>query len=564
MRAYPPRLSLRLLFPPLLALAACNATGIDSSPAAKASVPPSTATNADFAVLPLPQIDTVGIKSDIALLSSDAFEGRAPGTHGDELARTYIQQQFAKSGLAPGAADGTWMQAVSMLGITSTVERTLSVHGALGTLQFAAPDDFTAVAGSPSESSAWDEAPLLFVGYGIAAPEQRWDDFKGLDVKGKVLLVLNNDPSDEPDLFAGKTRLYYGRWTYKYEEAARRGAAGVIILHTAPSAGYPYHVVQANHGRENFWLPFKQDQPTLPIRSWCTEDAARKICRAGGKDLDELVKAAQQRSFLPIPIGINVSLAIRNSVRQLQSANVLGKLPGSDPNLASETVIITAHFDHLGRGKPRGADSIYNGALDNASGVAGMLAVLRACSALPERPRRSILFASVTAEESGLLGSEWLATHLPCERRDAIANFNIDGLNIWGMTHDIEFVGYGKNSLTTLASEFAKAQGRRIEPDTQPDLGIFYRSDHFNFARQGIPAAYFKAGSDFLDRPADRKRMKASYTATHYHQPTDELADWWNFDGAVADLQLLARCMLATASLDAPTWTKGDEFEKLR
>lgn len=553
-----------------LCAVACQAPDAQT-PAPNASAPTPAAKAPIAAPAPSPEvvaaentIDAKVIRAHVAKLASDEFEGRAPGTKGDELARNYIRDEFARLGLVPGAPDGSWMQSVPMLGIKTDVERTLSIQSPIGSVDFRAPDDFTAVAGSPAEAAAWNNAELVFVGYGIQAPEQNWDDFKNIDVKDKVLLVLNNDPSTDPELFAGKTRLYYGRWTYKFEEAARRGAAGAIIIHTTESAGYPFQVAQANHGKENYWLPFRDGQPTLPIRSWCSEDTARKLCLAGGKNLDDLTAAAQKRSFLPVPLGIRVSMAVRNHKREFQSANVLGKLPGQDPKLSSEHVFVTAHFDHLGRGKPRNGDEIYNGALDNASGVAGMLALVQAFAALPTKPARSIVFASVTGEESGLLGSEYLAKHLPCPTKQAIANINIDGLNIWGMTDDVEFIGYGKNSLTQLAESLAASQGRRLAPDSQPDLGLFYRSDHVNFARQGIPAAYLKAGSAFRDRPEDRKRMKASYTATQYHQPNDELADWWNLDGAVADLRLLFRMLLATSRDAAPTWTKGDEFEKLR
>jgi Zn-dependent M28 family amino/carboxypeptidase len=375
---------------------------------------------------------------------------------------------------------------------------------------------------------------------------------------------MNDDPSFDPKHFAGKARLYYGRWSYKFEEAARRGALGAIVIHTAPSAGYPFQVVQANHGRENFWLPFDSGTPTLGIRSWISEDAAKSLCALGGHDLDQLRRNAERLPGPPVPLGVTLDLAIANTVRELPSGNVVGVLPGSDPALRDQHVIVTAHWDHLGIGKPRGDDAIYNGAVDNASGCAGMLALARAAANAP-RPRRSLLFVAVTAEESGLLGSQWFARNPTVPAASLIANFNVDGLNVWGPTHDIEFIGHGKNSLTALASEIAASHGRRIEPDSNPDLGLFYRSDHFNFARIGVPAAYFKAGKDFLDRPEDRKRMKASYTTVHYHQPTDEMAPWWNLDGAVSDLQILLECMLRVANDDAvPTWTEGDEFANVK
>lgn len=504
------------------------------------------------------------LREHVTYLSSDELEGRGVGTDGDRKARTYIAEQLKKAGCVPAAADGSWEQPVPILGIKSNVTTPLQAKGSDGEASFEAPIDYTAVAGSPDAHAEWKDAELVFVGYGIDAPEQSWNDYGDVDVKGKVLLVMNNDPADDPDKFAGKTRLYYGRWSYKFEEAARRGAIGCIVIHTNPSAGYPFQVIQASHGRENFWLPFPDDKPTLAVRSWCSEDAARKLCQLGGKDLDQLRARAEKGNQPPVSLGVTVNLAIDNEVREMKSANVLGVLPGTDAANRDEYVVLTAHFDHLGIGKPRGDDAIYNGAVDNASGCSGMLALARAAASLKER-RRSMLFLAVTAEESGLLGSKYYAENPTVDRKKLVANVNVDGLNVWGETKDIEFIGYGKNSLSNVAAEIANARGRKIKPDSQPDRGYFYRSDHFNFARIGVPAAYFKAGSEFLDRPADRKRMKASYTTVHYHQPTDQLAKWWNFKGAVSDMQILFQLLVRTANDDgAPTWTPGDEFEKNR
>jgi len=505
------------------------------------------------------------VAAHVRFLADDLLEGRGTGARGDQLARHYLATQLAAYGLEPGASDGSWQQSVPILGITSQVAQTLKARGAAGEQEFSAPDDYTAVAGNGADSASWQGAGLVFVGYGITAPEQQWDDFGAVDLRGKVLLVMNNDPAEDPERFAGKTRLYYGRWSYKYEEAARRGALGVLIIHTNESAGYPFQVVQANHGRENFWLPFRDGEPSLGIRSWCSETAARRLCALGGHDLDALRQRAEQGNQPPVDLGVTLDLAIRNEVREMRSGNVVGLLRGSDPALADEYVVVTAHFDHLGIGKPRNNDSIYNGAVDNASGCAGLLALARACASMAQRPRRSLLFVAVTAEESGLLGSQHFAENPPVPADRLVANFNVDGLNVWGPTEDVEFIGYGKSSLTALAAEMAAKRGRRVEPDSNPDLGLFYRSDHFNFARIGVPAAYFKAGRDFLDRPEDRRRMKASYTTVHYHQPSDELAGWWNFAGAVQDLELLLDCLLETAQRpQRPTWTPGDEFADRR
>ncbi|MFY9342048.1 MAG: M28 family peptidase [Planctomycetota bacterium] len=503
------------------------------------------------------------ILAHVRFLADDQLEGRGPGTRGDTLARHYLATQLQANGVQPGGADGSWMQPVPILGITTKVTQPLTARGKDGEATFKVVDDFTAVAGSPDTTAAWQNAELVFVGFGIHAPDKQWDDFGSVDVRGKVLLVMNDDPAD--DRFAGKARLYYGRWSYKYEEAARRGALGAIVIHTTPSAGYPFQVIQGNQDRANFWLPFSKDEPTLGIRSWVSDDAAKKLCQLGGHDLDALRTKSATAPQPPLPLGVTLGLAIENSVRESESGNVVGVLPGSDPVLKDEYVVVTAHWDHLGIGKPRNDDAIYNGAVDNASGCAGLLTLARACAGMPERPRRSLLFVAVTAEESGLLGSQFFARNPTVPAASIVANFNVDGLNVWGRTHDIEFIGHGKSSLTALADRVAKAHGRRIEPDSQPDLGLFYRSDHFNFARIGVPAAYFKAGRDFLDRPEDRRRMKASYTTVHYHQPSDELAPWWNLDGAVDDLQVLFECMVEVANdPQRPTWTPGDEFANVR
>jgi Zn-dependent M28 family amino/carboxypeptidase len=503
------------------------------------------------------------LMTDVRALADDSFEGRGPGTRGDTLAREYIAAQLAAAGCEPAAPGGGWHQDVTFLGITSAVTRSLTARGSAGEAAFQAPDDFTAVAGSPAPAAEWRDAELVFVGYGITAPEQQWDDFGDTDVRGKVLLVMNDDPAEDPARFGGKSRLYYGRWTYKYEEAARRGALGAIVIHTAPSAGYPFHVIQAQHGREAFWLPFREGVPTLAVRAWASEDAAKKLCALGGHDLDALRAAAASGAPRPVPLGVTVDLAIANSTREVHSANVVGRMRGSDPKLRDEHVVVTAHWDHLGVGKPRGDDAIYNGAVDNATGCAGMLALARAWRHVDAR--RSVLFVAVTAEESGLLGSEFFVANAPVPVSALVANFNVDGLNVWGPTEDIEFIGHGKNSLTRVAEAVAKERGRRIEADSNPDLGLFYRSDHFNFARAGVPAAYFKAGNDFHDRPEDRRRMKASFTTVHYHQPSDEVAPWWNLAGAVADLEVLLECMVRVCNADArPTWTPGDEFANAR
>jgi Zn-dependent M28 family amino/carboxypeptidase len=431
-----------------------------------------------------------------------------------------------------------------------------------------AREDFIAYAGTAQTESRLDAAEVVFVGYGIVAPEYQWDDFKGADLKGKVLLVMNNDPEDDPALFAGKTRLYYGRWDYKYDMAARVGAAGAIVIHTTPSAGYKWQVVQTSWTGEQFSLPAASGDPALTVKAWATEEACRGIARLAGQDLDALRAAAQKRDFRPVPLGVSLSLVLRSDVQKKQTANVIARLPGGDPALAAEAVIYTAHHDHLGTkpGGPAGQDAIYNGALDNASGVAALLAIAEAMKALPERPRRGILFASVGGEEQGLLGSKYLAANPPVAPGRLAADINMDGINIWGRTKDVVAVGLGKSSLDDWIRLLAAAQGREVAGDPFPDHGSFYRSDQFSLARIGVPAAYLKAGTSVVDRPPGWGReQQEAFVAKDYHQPSDELRDDWNLEGAVEDTELLFYLGVKVANTTPmPAWRPGDEFEAAR
>lgn len=507
-------------------------------------------------------IEEEGLRRDLEALASDAMEGRGPGTAGDLRARTYIVNGLAAAGVSPAAADGSWMQPVPITGIRSTVTRPLQAFTKDGGALFVEREDWTCFAYAPKATSRIDKADVVFVGYGITAPDQRWDDFKDVDVRGKVVMIMNDDPSSDPELFAGKTRLFYGRWTYKYEEARRRGAVGAIIIHTTPSAAYPFQVVQSNHGQERCWLPFVDEKP-FELAMWMTEEASRKLAALGGRDLDGLRKSAESRDFRPVALDVQVSVGTSNVVRALESANVVGVMEGHDPRLRDEAVVVTAHFDHLGIGTPKNGDAIYNGALDNASGCAGFLALARALK--DAKPRRSILFLAVTAEEQGLLGSEWYARHPTWERRNIVANFNFDGMNIWGRTRDLRLVGYGRSTLTEDVLAEASTRGRKVLPDANPETGMFYRSDHFNFARIGVPSVYPGSGSDFLEDGDTRRSVQRSYTALHYHQPSDEIDARWRLDGAVDDLRLWLAVLSRVADADRrPKWTKGDEFEKER
>ncbi|MCY1045401.1 M28 family metallopeptidase [Corallococcus sp. bb12-1] len=506
------------------------------------------------------------LRAHVRFLASDLLEGRGPGTRGDALAREYIAAQFEELGLKPGAPDGSYLQRFDLMGINSH-PGAMTFQAKSGRLELKTREDFIAVSGVQAPEAKLDASELVFVGYGIVAPEYQWDDFKGMDLKGKTLVILNNDPEDDPRLFAGKTRLWYGRWDYKYEQAAKTGAAGAIIIHTTPSAGYPWQVVRTSWTGEQFELP-AGDAPRLQVKAWTTEDATKQVMKLAGHDLDALRAAAQSRDFRPVPLGVTLSLRITSEVHRRPTANVLGLLPGSDPVLSKEVVLYTAHHDHLGKkddGKP-GDDVIYNGAVDNASGVAAMLAVARAFSVLPTAPRRSILFAAVAAEEYGLLGSAYLAEHPPVPTGRIAANVNVDGANILGRTRDITVIGLGKSSLDGFVTAMAKTQGRTVKADQLSDRGFFYRSDQFNFARMGIPAAYFGSGMDFIGKPEGWGRaQRGEWELKHYHQPSDELRPEWDLSGAVEDTRLffLVGSQVARAK-EMPKWNKGDEFEAAR
>jgi Zn-dependent M28 family amino/carboxypeptidase len=508
------------------------------------------------------------LRGHIRFLSSDLLGGRGPATPGDRLAQQYIAAQMEAAGLQPGAPGGGWLQPLDIVGITSHNPEVATVSKGGDKVDLKYKDDYIAFSGVATPEARLDNAEIVFVGYGIVAPEYQWDDYKGADLKGKVLLMMNNDPASDPKLFAGKTRQYYGRWTYKYEIAARKGAAGAIIIHTEPSAGYKWQVVTSSWSGENFTLP-AEGQPELQVQAWATEEASRRIARLGGQDLDALRAAAEKRDFTPVSLGVSLSLTLRNDVQKKQTANVIGKLPGRDPILGKEAVLYTAHHDHLGlreATKP-GEDVIYNGARDNASGVAAVLAIARAMKALPLAPRRTILFAAVAGEEQGLLGSAYLAAHPPVPIGLLAANINIDELGIWGRTRDMIMIGKGKSTLDTVVEAIAAAQGgRRIVADQNPDKGYFYRSDQFNLAKRGVPAAYLEAGVEVVGKPAGwGAAQHAKYEETDYHQPSDELRPDWDFTGAVEDTQLLFYLGVKVAEgKNMPSWNPGDEFEGAR
>ncbi len=497
-------------------------------------------------------------------LSHDSLQGRGPGSPGEEIAQRYLIQQMESAGLEPGGTDGEWLQPFDLVRIKSSMPESLRLTGDGGTLGLAYGTDWVGAAGRQTPRTAIADAEIVFVGYGIVAPEEEWDDYKDADVAGKILLFLNNDPTG--DRFAGDTRLYYGRWTYKYEIAAEKGAAGALIVHTTPSAGYPWQVVQSSFGGTEFELPAPPDEPRIDVRGWLTHEAASRLAELAGQELDALEAAAQGSDFRPLPLGVTLGLAFTTELDTTPTANVIGQLPGSDPELRDTAVLYTAHYDHLGIGRPVEGDSIYNGARDNALGTATILAIARAFAELPERPSRSILYAAVGAEEQGLLGSEHLALHPPVPACDLVANLNLDGGSILGRSEDVRQIGRGKSDLDGLLDRFASEQGRTVLPEEFPDRGYFYRSDQFNLAKVGVPALYLHTGVDVRGRPEGwGVAREEEWVETLYHQPSDQVTADWDLAGQVEDARLLFEVGRVVAESEtAPAWTPGDEFAGIR
>lgn len=506
----------------------------------------------------------------IRFLSDDLLEGRGPATTGDELTQLYLETQFRNYGLKRIEAWNTYRQAFPMLGLTSTIDpiwkfQKKGVETPVAEFRFF--DDFIAASGIPQPSLAIQEAEVVFVGYGIQAPEYQWDDFKGADLKGKILLMLNNDPESDPEIFGGNRRLYYGRWDYKYASAARQGAAGAIIIHTEYSAGYPFSVVQTSWTGEEFQLQDSKSD-VLPMKGWLTKDATEKLLASAGFEFDKLVASAESRQFAPVALGVTLSTNIKCSVRPSRSANIVGLLPGSDPKLANEYVIFMAHHDHIGLAESRDqrGDSIYNGAIDNASGTAALLTIADAIASQPSKCRRSLLFVAVGAEEQGLLGSKYFAENPPVPNGRQSAVVNMDGLNFLGPTRDVHVIGYGKSSLDKLVEQVAKRQSRVIVPDMQPSRGYYYRSDQFSLARVGVPGVYLHTGYEVIGKPEGwGKEQLDAWTKEHYHQRSDEYDPNWDLSGAVQDIRLLAEVGWLAANQDQmQSWNAGDEFEAAR
>jgi Zn-dependent M28 family amino/carboxypeptidase len=524
-----------------------------------------------------PALDVItanDIMQHTKVLSSDEYEGRGPGTKGEELSVKYLTEQFQKLGLKPGNPDGTYVQKVPLVGFTGAP--TASFTAGSKTINLTFPRDYVAVSRRFLPESKVENSDIVFVGYGVNAPEYGWDDYKGVDVRGKTIVMLINDPavpdSSDPSkldakMFKGQAMTYYGRWTYKYEIASEKGAAAAIIIHETGPAGYPYEVVSGSWSRENFDIQTPdKNMKRVAVESWITTDRAKELFAASGQDFDALKKAAVTKDFKPVTLNAKANFEVKNTLREINSANVVAKVEGSDPALKNEYVIYSAHWDHLGADPKLQGDQIFNGALDNASGTAALLEIAEAFTKLAIPPKRSVLFLAVTAEEKGLLGAKYYANNPLYPVNKTLANINMDGVNQWGRTKDITMVGDDNSTLIDLLRETASAQNRTVNPDPEPEKGFYYRSDHFEFAKVGVPALYTDSGIDYIGRDASYSKQKRDeYTEKDYHKVSDQIKTDWDLAGAVEDAQLLTAIGYRVAQADKyPEWKAGTEFKAKR
>jgi Zn-dependent M28 family amino/carboxypeptidase len=512
---------------------------------------------------PFPPLSADRIKADVATLASDRFEGRGPGTRGEILTTDFIAGEFKKAGLTPGGDRGTYLQPVPLLRVVTSPKATLqAVKGGAAT-DFAVEEDFAGTSHTQTELEQFD-AEAVFVGHGITAPEFGWDDYKDVDVKGKVVVLFTNEPpSNDPKFFGGSALTYYGRWTFKFEEAARRGAKACFIIHTPETAGYPYSVVRPLDGAQ---LKNEPGTPALAFAGWLSRKAGEKLLAQAGKTVDAALKEADTKGFKPYSLGVNLKANIPTAVEKITSHNVIGVVEGSDPKLKSEAVVFTAHWDHLGVGRAVVGDAIYNGAADNATGTALLIELARAWAALPTKPKRSAVFLSVTAEEKGLLGSKYYAEHPLFPLGKTAVNLNFDMILPLGVPESISVTGADRTTAWPVVQKVAEANKLVIEADRRAHLGVYYRSDHFSMARAGVPAFSVAAGGKLKGKTEDAVRKTLQeFTDKAYHTPQDEVRPDWDFAG----FPVLGRFALDVARelADAdrlPTWNPGDEFRPAR
>ncbi len=520
-----------------------------------------------------PEIDQDAILADVLALSADEMEGRGAGTPGEEKAAAYIESRFREVGLQPVA--GSYFQSVKLVGTKKVAEQSsLTIQRGGRELSYENEKTLTYWSTSQKERVEIDSAPLLFVGYGVEAPEYDWDDFKGAELAGKVLLFLNDDPpvsEDGTELFGGAARTYYGRWTYKFEQAMKHGAAGALMIHTEPSASYPFSVVQHSGAEEHFALDLPGSGYQVDLVGWVDEDTSNRIARAMDTDLAGLFARGAERDFSPVDTGYRVSAGIQTEIRRLETRNVMGVLEGSDAALKDQTIVFSAHYDHIGTNPDLpGEDKIFNGAWDNAAGTAAIISLADAFVKSAQAPRRSLLFLACAAEESGSLGSRWFVNQPPFEKSRLVANFNIDMPQIFGVTSDLAAIGVDTNTLGDVLREVAaehqvnladgSTKALRVTGDPDPGAGSFYRSDQVNFAKAGIPALFLNPGVDYV---AELGFDPEEYHTTHYHQVADEVDEAWDLAGLERDLKVVFETALRVANADSmPRWVPGHEFEE--
>jgi len=552
------------------ALALLFASAIACSPTPQGPIP----------MKDLPDIDTKQALADITKIGSDEFEGRAPGSKGEELTVQYLTQQFKAIGLEPGNPNGTWTQAAPLVSLQPDKISSLKIAATNGqTKEFKWRDEYVGWSRRVTDTIDLSKSPLVFVGYGVQAPEFNWDDFKGVDVKGKTIVVLVNDPQVlmagnsggeaklDSAMFRGNAMTYYGRWTYKFDKAAELGADGVIIIHDTPTAGYGWNVVQGMGGERFDMVTPNKNMDKAKLHSWVTADTAKEMFKMAGLDFDKLKAQAATKDFKAVPMNITASVTFNQKMRTVDSRNIVAKLPGADPTLKDEYVIFTSHWDHFGVGVPVNGDSIYNGASDDASGVAGMLAIARAAKKVSPAPKRTMIFLAVTSEEQGLLGSQYYAQFPLYPLEKTLADVNIDAnMSLWGRTSDKIVVGLGASDLDDYLRDAAAEVGQTLKPDSEPEKGFYYRSDHFNFAKVGVPALDSGAGDDIIGKPAGYgKQKKDDYTEHDYHQPSDQVKADWDMTGFGVDAKLLFTVGYRVAQAEKfPQWKAGNEFKAIR
>jgi len=544
-----------------LALAGCQKPAETAAPTA-APAPSSTAVSRVSG----PEISAEDFAEHVRILSSDEFEGRAPGGRGEELTTAYIRDQFERLGLKPGNGD-SWFQSVPMVATLADPSTAITFHFDGGSESLHFGNDAVIGTTSGQTEVIVEDSELVFLGYGVDAPEADWNDY-GIDVSGKTVVVLVNDPgfhANDPDLFGGQRMTYYGRWTYKYEEAARKGAKAALIIHDDAGAGYGWDVVKNSWGGPQFDLPASVDPaPRLPVQGWITGAVAERLFERAGTSLQAMREAANQRGFKPVPLNTRLSTTLRSEVREGSSNNVLGLLPGSER--PDEVIVYMGHWDHLGTNPELEGDQIFNGAIDNATGIAGILEIAEAFVTQDPPPARSVLFLAVTLEESGLLGSKYFAAQPTVPTANIVAAINMDAMPVIGRTRDVTVIGLGNSELEDILRPLAEKQGRVLKQEAGIEKGFFYRSDHFSFAKVGIPALYAKGGTDHVEKgDAYGLALSAEYNTLRYHKPADEFDPNWDLSGVVEDLQLLYGVGRQLAQGETwPNWYEGNEFKAAR